>query len=358
MENNTINKTERTTWVDVTKFVAIIGVMIDHTNDLLYTSKYVAWFSYYNVSLFILIMGVTTMWSYRRNSDQLLKKAGMKCLGIIRPYIVATIVYGLFLYRAFDIEVILEHLIRFNMSGPFYYVLLYIQLALISPVLYSVFEYADNSKKGILIEVMGFAVVLIISCFTTASSNILNVFGGGGKLFGGTYLVLLYMGMWFAKYSDRICINSIISGFLTLLTFALTITWWRFISDDNCQIDTLLPFGDGDNPPSISLCLYALLIATTIYFLELFLLRFSDGIAMKIMKVLAGLGKHTLYIFLYHRFFIDIVFPKVFAATGIVLGNIWLKRFLYFGVMIFGSILLERVLEFLHKRVLLAYKIK
>ena len=96
MESNAVQTKERTKWVDVAKFMAIIAVMIDHTNGLLYTNQHVAYFSYYSVSLFIVVMGMTTMWSYRKGGN-LFQKVRKKCLGIIRPYIIATIIYGIFI---------------------------------------------------------------------------------------------------------------------------------------------------------------------------------------------------------------------------------------------------------------------
>ena len=358
MESNVVQSKVRTKWVDVAKFMAIIAVMIDHTNGLLYTNTHVAFFSYYSVSLFIVAMGITTMWSYRKNSDSLLQKVWKKCLGIIRPYIVATIIYGIFIYKAFDFEVLLGHVIRFNMSGPFYYVLLYIQLVLVSPILFCVFEYTSDLKKGLLVEIVGFAVVLWISSWTTNHSNILGVYGGGGKLFGGTFLILLYIGMWFGKYYNEIHFNTIIAAVLAVLACGATIGWWQFIANDTCHIDSLIPYGDGYNPPSISFGIYSLLVALTLYFVEMLLLHFPNSIPMKIMSSIAVLGKHTLYIFLYHSFFIQVIFPNFFAKTGIVIDNIWIKRIVYFGGMIFGSILFEIILEKIHKKMLVTYKIK
>ena len=181
MNNNSTQTEMRSKWVDAAKFMAIMGVMIDHTNTILYTNQLFAWFSYYSVSLFVVAMGITTMWSYRRNSAAIPEKVWKKCLGILRPYIVATVIYGVFLYKTFDFETLLHHIIRFDMSGPFYYVLLYLQLVLISPVLFRVFEKADEIKRGYMIETLGFLAVLGISNWTTKYSNILNVYGGGGK---------------------------------------------------------------------------------------------------------------------------------------------------------------------------------
>ncbi len=217
MATNDVTKA-RTKWIDVAKFMAIIAVMIDHSNGILYTDQFVAYFSYYSVSLFIVVMGITTMWSYNKNSDAMLKKIGSKCLGIIRPYVVATVVYALFIYKTFDLEVILCHLIRFDISGPFYYIFLYIQLVLISPILFYVFEKASKKRFGYVVEIITFLVILWIASWTTNHSNILGIIGGGGKLFGGTYLILFYIGMWFGKYYKKISINAIVSAVLAVMS--------------------------------------------------------------------------------------------------------------------------------------------
>lgn len=357
MGSNDVQEQLRTKWVDVAKFMAVIAVMIDHTYKLLYTNPRIAYFSYYSVSLFIFMMGMTTLWSYKKNNDSMLRKVWKKCLGIIRPYIVATIIYEIFIYRKFDFAVVLEHIIRFDMSGPFYYVLLYIQLVLISPMLFYIFEYSMDVKKGLLIEIVGFAVVLCISSWTTNCSNILGVYGGGGKLFGGTYLILLYLGMWFGKYYNEIHFSIVITAIFLIFASGTAIAWWQFIANNALRIDALVPYGAGFNPPSISFGLYALLVASTLYLAEMLLLHFPDGIPMKIMNSIAIMGKHTLYIFLYHRLFIDVIFPNLFSVLGIVIDNVWLKRIIYFVGMIYGSLLFECVLEKMHKKILVAYKI-
>ncbi len=346
----------RTKWVDVAKFMAIIAVMIDHTLGLLYSDGYVQFFSFYSVSLFILVMGITTMWSYSKADGALCTKALSKCLKILRPYAVATIIYSIFTDGTFNFEVILNRFIYFHASPPFYYVLLYIQLIIISPLLFYVFKIANEKKWGLAIEFIAFLVVLGISSLTTNYSNILGVYGGGGKLFGGTYLILLYLGMWFGKYCNRISVNSIVAGILSAISCGCAIAWFCFISHDFFKIDLKIPFGAGLNPPSISLGLYAVLVAATLYFLELSLKRFSNSLPLKIMDKIAFIGKHTLYIFLYHRFFLDIVFPRVSALTGLTIGNWWIKRVVYFTCMIAGSILIEFVLEKIHSIVLAAYK--
>ncbi len=342
---------KRTVWVDVAKFLAILAVMTDHTEGILYESSDVAYFSYYSVSLFIIVMGITTMWSYSRNSESLAKKVRNKCIGMIRPYVIATVIYCIFMYKSFDLEAVIYHLIRFNATGAFYYVLLYIQLVLISPVLFCIFEKTKGKKWGIAVEAASFVIVICISSWTTNHSNILGVYGGGGKLFGGTYLILLYLGMWVGKYYGKISVKTVPAGILAAIMLCCTIAWWRFIANDKCQIDLRFPFGEGFNPPGISLGLYAVLMALMLYFLETALLSHPDGIPMKIMEAFAFLGKHTLYIFLYHRFILDIVIPYISAVSGIVIWNVWIKRIIYFLFMTGGSMLLEYILTHVRKAV-------
>lgn len=54
-------------WIDVAKCMAIIAVMVDHTNGLLYHSSNIAYASYYSVTLFILISGMMCFLSNLRH---------------------------------------------------------------------------------------------------------------------------------------------------------------------------------------------------------------------------------------------------------------------------------------------------
>ncbi|WP_029320376.1 acyltransferase family protein [Butyrivibrio sp. AE3004] len=337
-----IEKNKRTYWIDIAKFMAIIAVMIDHTNGLLYQNVRVSYFSYYSVSLFILVMGVTSYWSYSRYNGSIAKKVSKACLKILKPYLIATFIYGLILDRQFHFENFLNRAIHFNASSPFYYVMLYIQLLVIAPFIYFSFNCAKG-KRGILIEIAGLAFVLMISFYTTNYSNILDIYGGGGKLFGGTYLILFYLGMIFGKYSSKIPTNKIVVAFLLVISIVLTLMWWNFISTDNCRIDLNLPYGSGYNPPSISFGLYAILMALSIFFLEQVISN-NDRL-LKIFGSISVLGKHTLYMFLYHRLFLDYVLPMFFIQTGIQISNIWILRIIYFICMICGSLIIEIVLE-------------
>lgn len=171
-------------WINLAKFAAIIAVLVDHTNRVLYTRRSVAMFSYYSVSLFIFIMGVTTYLSFKRNIGMVGKKVSKQILGILVPYIIATFIYQITRYKQFDFMQFLKYLVSFNISGPFYYVLLYIQLLLISPVIFYFIEFAVKKSdwgrfSKMLYLGLGCGVVLAVSSWTTNRTNILNIYGGG-----------------------------------------------------------------------------------------------------------------------------------------------------------------------------------
>lgn len=125
-------------------------------------------------------------------------------------------------------------------------------MLIISPLIFGLIYNEDtkNQCKEIGVGVL----VVIVSWVTTNFTNILSIYGGGGKLFGGTFLILLYIGMLVAKYDDGICLINkwhIVGSFISFNAMALM--WWRFIYSNQLAIDSKLPFGKGYNPPSISL---------------------------------------------------------------------------------------------------------
>ena len=114
----------------------------------------------------------------------------------------------------------------------------------------------------------------------------------------------------------------------------LWLVWWRFICTDRYTIDAKLPFGGGFNPPSISEFLLALSMLFACYGGITLFERNKYTIA--IIKPFAWIGKHTLYIFLYHRLFLDFL-----LTPYVVIANVHVKRIVYLAVMFFGSILID-----------------
>lgn len=125
-------------WINCAKFMAIIAVLVDHTNGILYTNYNIALASYYSVALFILISGMMCWESNRRHDLNWIHTFVRASKNIFASYFLATFIYQIYIFRYFDLYDFLNYVISFNMSGPFYYVLLYLQLMLVSRFIYTV----------------------------------------------------------------------------------------------------------------------------------------------------------------------------------------------------------------------------
>jgi len=170
-------------WINCAKCVAILAVLVDHTNGVLYTNQNIAMASYFSVSLFILLAGVTIHWSNERKFFD-----GFNCVGsvlknrvwkIALPYMVATFIYQIVIFRYFDFNQYVGFLLHFNASGPFYYILLYLQLTAVSPILYAMIRKSRTWKYPIVLQAFGLVGVVYVAYLTTNYSNILEIYGGG-----------------------------------------------------------------------------------------------------------------------------------------------------------------------------------
>ena len=328
-------------WVNCAKCVAILAVIIDHTKGVLYTNDNISYLSFFSVSLFIVISGMMSYLSNDRRKDEWGKSFIHAIHNILPAYLLATFVYQIIATGYFDFFSYIQYITHFNITGPFYYVLLYIQLMLISPLLYNTISRIP-SKYQIFSEIILGAVILLISVMTTNYTNILDVYGGGGKLFGGTYLFLFYIGMLFSKhdlFGNITFKRSILTGSVSLL---LCIIWGIFICHDRYELEAKLPFGNGINPPGFTLFIMAIIMLFLSFgiFSTFCYIRYLKWI----VKLFSWLGKHTLYIFLYHRLFLDYFLNGFIAAE-----NIWIKRVFYFTCMLLAPVLLEYVIGILRK---------
>lgn len=98
---------KRIYWIDIAKLAAILAVIVDHTNGILYTNQLVAYSSYYSVSLFILVMGITTYWSIENKKISMKQRCIIKCTEILEPYLFATFLYCL---RHYDNRMVADNI--------------------------------------------------------------------------------------------------------------------------------------------------------------------------------------------------------------------------------------------------------
>ena len=334
-------------WINLGKFIAVVAVLVNHTYGILYMDTTICNGSFFSVSLFVLLMGVSTYWSYDNSKIELGKKVGKRVLGIVCPYVVSVIAYYAVSERFLDFKSILEQVFSFNITGPHYYVLQYVQLLIVSPVIFLVIKTTGKLKfiNKIVCRVLFGAGLLVFGALSIHRSNVLDVFGGGGKLFGGTYLFLLYLGMLVGSgYHWLNRANNVYHIVGLCISTVCTFVAWRFICINNFAFDGKLPFGYGVNPPGISLMVYAICWMCFIYFLTKTMEMLKNKYINKALGPIEWLGKHTLYIFLYHRLFLDYFYRVVNIRI-----NFWLDCIICFTIMIGGSLLIEIVCRYVWK---------
>lgn len=185
---------------------------------------------------------------------------------------------------------------------------------------------------------------MIIASVTTKYSNIANVYGGGGKLFGGSYLICIYIGMLIGKYYKQLLslVNKINSLVLASLFTIGAVVIWHMMCTQGLLFDVSGVFGVGFNPPGFCFMSYALFIMFSIFLWDRFFTQIGFNKLDWLFNVLAYVGTNTLYIFLYHRLFLD-------YYLGIYCEQmpIEIKRITYYVIMVVGSIVVGTILKYL-----------
>lgn len=347
--------TARIVWMDVAKAFAIFGVLLDHSNTVLYTDPNVAWASYYSVSLFILLMGVLQYPSFAKAKGAVGKKVLQKVWRIYRAYAVATVVYSCCADRAFDLANIWHRLLFYNACGPFYYVALYIQLLVATPLLVHWLR-KWTGWKGWAADALGLVAVFGASVLTTNGSNLLGIYGGGGKLFGGTYLILLYLGLWFGKHHEAAMRAAKSHKWTSAGCFAalalLTAAWAVYYPKHLAAIEGAFPFrGIGVNPPGACLETYAVLLAGAVFFG----CSLAGPVGEKALAPLTFIGKNTLFIFLYHWLVLDVILNRM-NFLGLRDVSIWPKRVAYAALMLLLPVLFSKISDWTENWIRKAYR--
>lgn len=278
-----------------------------------------------------------------KNKNEIWKQNILRNINkIVISYSIATLIYLLLSLRFLDVKIYIETLISFNASGAMYFISLYIQLMISNKILYNFLYKLPKNKKGYLIEIYMFIFIVVFSFLTTRFTNIYNIYGGGGKILGGTYLILYYLGMLIAKH--KLFRKRNIKNLFWLSIFS-TILWLIISNNILLSIEKIdskfFPIELTLNPPNITLVLYSIITLVMIYSIVNILEDIK--IFNKIINFMAFIGKHTLYIFLYHI----LVYHNI--LINIHIDNMWLKRVVYLSLMIGVPIIIEFLVNYIIK---------
>ncbi len=293
-------------WINCLKAIAIIAVVVDHTNGLLYSNRYIAQGSYFSVTLFILLSGYTTYLSVvNKNSNEIdisLKAVLRKILPLIKQYLFATFVVLIFTYRVFVLTDYINFALKFNISSPYYFILFFLQLKLITPLLLKIAKNTNKFKLQILIDIAILLFLFVVAAICINRTFILPVHGGGAYLFGGTYLPVYYMGMLINKYNMLEKISNKVKSFILVPLIVFWCIWIYLMANAILKMDVILQpfFGAGFNPPSANFIIFASITLVLFYSIFSLLEQNRNKISKCIVKVFAYVGRNSLYVFLYH----------------------------------------------------------
>ena len=142
-----MNSNREIEWINFAKFIAIVAVLFNHSYGVLYFNERICTLSYFSVSLFILISGILSYKSIIKHQLSWFKTFWRSIKKIIIAYLVSTLIYYVWINKFFDLSQYTQLILNFNISGPFYYVALYIQLMLISKPLFNIIDKIPMTKK-------------------------------------------------------------------------------------------------------------------------------------------------------------------------------------------------------------------
>lgn len=341
----------RERWIDIAKTIAIIGVLTDHLKGTLYSTNSIQRISFFSVTLFILLMGITTYNSFDTSLLPIYKKVIKRIVGIVLPYIIACFVFCVAIDRGFDWNNFWTRLINFNASGAHYFVLLYIQLIILAPLLFYFLKLTNRIKNRtitLITEIfLGGGGIACVAWICNTHSKIAEIYAS--KLFGGSYLLVLYIGLLVGKYYQNIINMSkrlkVITGVVAFI-FLISIQH-IIIYDDILKKDVIL--GSSLNPPGVIIIIYSFIVMMFIYYSERLVTYINNRFLNVICTLLGFIGKHTLYIFLYHLLFRSIL-------NHFISGwNAWLKTSMYYLVLIIGPIIIEMIIKKMKEYIIDSY---
>lgn len=319
-------------WINFLKGTAMLAVVFDHLYGLVYINTFVHSLTIYSVTLFIILAGFTSSISMGRSKLPIRSYIYKRVASIVVPYLIATLVYHLYSNKFyFDFNIFKNQVIMFNASAPFYFVLFFLQLIVVSPILFRLFQ-----GRTFYQQLVALIFIYMISFYFTHFTSISNYYGGASRVLGGSYLFCFCLGIFlqlistsppsFLKGRFQYGIKELAGGLVASL-FAL------FVYLNNHLLDK-----SWANPPNKSTLVYTLIIAAILFFIFQIAEKKFNRLSI-IFRPIELIGGNSLYVFLYHSLFIyygqkiglltinlgKILFPIFCLVCSVLIGIVTTK---------------------------------
>lgn len=301
-----MDKNQRETWIDALKFFAIFAVIIDHTYGYLYTNIILQKLTFFSVAVFFFLSGSTMYYSTIKRIDETYMLFFLRRLkNIFLPYSIAILIKS---YIDEGMKLVLVNYVKslFSFSGIYYYVLVYIELLLVGGLLCRIVIKLKGCTHLLCKYIFTGTIILCFSVWSINYTYVIPTFGAGQYLFGGTCILVYYLGIIFAEICNKWnIINKGILGQLVVSICAivcLLVLWTRLdaINDTPVLIN-------GVNPPGIIVILYAILVIVAIRSLDLIINSANFKYIKKIWSLFCWIGQRSLWIYLLHTLFLKIL---------------------------------------------------
>ncbi|MBR5359730.1 MAG: acyltransferase family protein, partial [Lachnospiraceae bacterium] len=156
---------KRVYWIDIAKSIAILGVVLQHARGWAYSTDVIYRSLIFAVGLFVMLGGYNITGSYMRNKKVNVLK---RLAAIIVPYIFATLLYCIYSGEITDIKTVLMHLVHFDAMAPLYYVAVYSQLVIITPLLILLLKWCDKGTPAVKAsKYCGAWIFILAVCYLT-----------------------------------------------------------------------------------------------------------------------------------------------------------------------------------------------
>jgi fucose 4-O-acetylase-like acetyltransferase len=333
-------------WIDIGKCIAILAVIVDHCFGFLYHHPAIAHFSYFSVTLFVFMGGVTSYYSNRRHRAERGPRETLRRVNtLLIPYAVATAVCLVLATGSLWVPEYLRALVAFSASPPLYFVLFYVQLTIVSPWLFDLIRLSASRRYPVLAYTAVGVALALVGWLLTRYTFVAEVHGGGRVILGGTYLLFYYLGMLMGSFDPRI--RSLAgAGAGAVVSLAAVGAWFWWVVRKGFALDTFIPVGGGLNPPGITLGVFAILLGAFIFCITTVIERIQFAPLTALARFAARIGGgYSLYIFLYHFSVLQLVYDPIAR-----LGNIWLTRVVVVAAMVFVPVIGARIYAELRDR--------
>ncbi len=306
-------ESRNTVWIDCAKLLAILGVLIDHCKGILYEGETVQYLSFFSVSVFFFLSGMTSYYSLERRGkgEGLARWTGRRLVRILVPYCVAVAVCQYVRSGTLDLGAFVRWTVNFNLEGQFYFVLIYLQFILAGPILYLVVAACRRGKPRFLTRGIFLVAAWECSLFCIHHTFALETYGGGNYLLGGTYFFLFVMGMIAADMRIAFTRSKQAAGALLLAAVLYCISMAWMLKDRFAWDESVFGWVLRVNPPGPTLILYALAVLFLVFSACSLACLMQNRWLNRLLAAASWLGRRTLYIFLYHMLILDCLLPRL-----------------------------------------------